>query len=980
MLRRIAAILAPLAVLAGLILLSFAPVLRAPGIVGHVWDWGVPNFAEQFSDMARHHFSTWDAYFETGRYHYFKLELLYWLAITPFSVLGGAFMSKWLPILMTFFAGASMLALARNRGLTPFYATLACVFYALSPYAFSRTAAGHLPMLAGYALSPLIILSGLTLLDRLDEKRPGGAYFTVLTGFLLGLCSLHPGVGVSAAALLTILFGCRFLSGRRRLPLAASFLTLCAVAVLMNIHFMAPFAGDYFGKGAIRHGWGLSVSAEGDVTVDTELPRREAYHQSASQPADASAFLRLRPGMDTEYAYPVPEALAPVWNLAALFLSLCVFAYAFSGKRRRDLTGLFVAAVIGVLLVSGSRTIFGYAFYQGALKNVLPILFAAFSNTTRWLPLIILPYAVLAFHALQDAAPAGGRRAAWLKSAAVLALGIFIWPYVSGALLADYDHETVPQPLTLKVTPIHPDDAKVYAFLRDQRELSRAVYLPAIGITWPGETEHAFEWSSAYSPKPFFLAFATNPLGEGILERMYSEYPSRRLGRLFGLASARYLIYPRYGHAYTYIDYQPGYKAPAMVDGYKDYKPVLDAALAMQEDVTRLPLFGDVEIIRNEDFLPLVRPGSRTAAVEKVSGPGGNVTAAVLPELVELPDYDPGVVYVRAGRDPEFLKFLDGMMGPGKRGTRVLFDRKEKRETVIMTPEDKLPVPALEFRRLGPTRLRVRVHGATAGFPLVFQETFHPGWKAALVPMKKRDPDKERAALLALAQKAAPFAGNERDQAVGEELAGLVRQGLVTTLGDGAGKSRRTYVYGRGGRVIADNREDYAVDFVSKPEAGSIQNDNLPDADLFATLNAGTLVMASEASVAQNGRTTPEIPDPLDPDVWSVSGADGVAPVLWPDLFHLDANGFANCWWMDPAILSKLPEAGPDTPGYYARNPDGSYDFEALLDFGPQKFYLIGLMASGAVMAACLIYLAVFGLWGLFARSRASRAPGRAHG
>ena len=75
--------LAALAALAALTCVAFAGVLSRPGIVGHTWDWGIPNFAEQFRDMARHHFSTWDAYFETGRYHYFKLELLYWLALWP---------------------------------------------------------------------------------------------------------------------------------------------------------------------------------------------------------------------------------------------------------------------------------------------------------------------------------------------------------------------------------------------------------------------------------------------------------------------------------------------------------------------------------------------------------------------------------------------------------------------------------------------------------------------------------------------------------------------------------------------------------------------------------------------------------------------------------------------------------------------------------------------------------------------------------
>ncbi|WP_254845434.1 hypothetical protein [Desulfovibrio sp. DV] len=214
--RNTAIALTAMAVLAALTLLAFAGVLARPGIVGHTWDWGIPNFAEQFRDMARHHFSTWDAYFETGRYHYFKLELLYWLALWPVSVLGGETVSKWLPLLLVFASGAAMWPLARRLELPPVFALLAAVFYAFSPYALSRVVAGHMPMLAGYALLPLVILAGAVLAGRIEADRPGVVYFTVLTGFLLGLTSLHPGVGMSAATMLAIGFGWRLVSGRRK--------------------------------------------------------------------------------------------------------------------------------------------------------------------------------------------------------------------------------------------------------------------------------------------------------------------------------------------------------------------------------------------------------------------------------------------------------------------------------------------------------------------------------------------------------------------------------------------------------------------------------------------------------------------------------------------------------------------------------------------------------------------------------------------
>ena len=115
-------------------------------------------------------------------------------------------------------------------------------------------------------------------------------------------------------------------------------------------------------------------------------------------------FAFVPPAMDTEYVYPIPDGLTLPWNAAALIVSLAVFAYAFRSRKTPELTALFVTGIVGILLVAGSRTIPGMVFYQLVLKKTLPILFAAFSNTTRWLPLVILPYAILFARAAADTA------------------------------------------------------------------------------------------------------------------------------------------------------------------------------------------------------------------------------------------------------------------------------------------------------------------------------------------------------------------------------------------------------------------------------------------------------------------------------------------------------------------------------------------------------------------------------------------------
>lgn len=932
--------------LAALVFVAFAGVLARPGMVGHTWDWGVPAFAEQFRDMAWRHLSTWDDYFETGRYHYFKLELLYWWILWPFSVAGGEAVSKWLPLVLTFCAGAAMWPLARRQGLSPLYAFLASVFYAFSPYALSRIVAGHMPMLAGYALLPLVILSAQALLARVEAARGGVFYGTVRTSFLLGLTSLHPGVGMSAAAMLTIAFGWRLLSSRRRRVLFAAYCGLGIVAVAMNIHFMAPFVGDYFGKGAIRHGWGLSVSAEGDVTVDTELPRREAYHDSTSQPVDAAALLRLRPGMDTEYVYPIPEGLGVLWYAAAVLVALGVFGYAFRARKDPELSALFVTAVVGVLLVSGSRTLPGMAFYQLALKKALPILFAAFSNTTRWLPLVVLPYAILFARAAADLAASGRPRLVGGASLATVLL--FVSPFLAGGLTRPFDPARDIQPLTLKQTPIGAEDAAVYSFLRDRRDAFRVAYLPPIGITWPGQTDFTFEWTSAYSPKPFFMAFMTHPLAEPIFEGLYAEHPSTAVARLAGLASCRFLVYPHYDHAYTYDDFQPAYVAPSLVDGYKDYKPVFDANLAKQRELVRKPLFSRVDLYENEAFLPLVRPGDRVAAVENV-GSGGlpNPVVSALAQEVALPDWDPGTVYLRAGHDAAFLEFLTAIMGRGPQKSRLLLDRAGNREIAVERPQARIDAPTVEFRRLAPTLVRLRVHGAKAAFPLVFQETYHAGWKALLVPRLAGAFTGEPASLDRRLTAYAPPGVQAEDVSGPAELADLIARGAVSTLGDGSPRTHQGFLYGPGGAVVGETASHATVGYVSRLRAGAVQNDNLPGARLTEAFFPGAFTPRDADALAR----------PHDPSVWRLSGADGQTPVAWPDALHLEAYGFANAWWLDPAILQLLPQATADRPGYFTRRPDGRLDFEVLLSFAPQTSYWIGLGCSAAAFAGCLAVL-----------------------
>jgi hypothetical protein len=70
---------------------------------------------------------------------------------------------------------------------------------------------------------------------------------------------------------------------------------------------------------------------------------------------------------------------------------------------------------------------------------------------------------------------------------------------------------------------------------------------------------------------------------------------------------------------------------------------------------------------------------------------------------------------------------------------------------------------------------------------------------------------------------------------------------------------------------------------------------------------------------------------------------------------HILANGYANAWWIDP---DNVRGQGAEIKNYY-ENPDGSIDFEMILEYWPQRLFYLGLLVSIIGFFICLSYLFV---------------------
>ncbi|MFA6047635.1 MAG: alpha-(1-_3)-arabinofuranosyltransferase family protein [Parcubacteria group bacterium] len=219
-------------------------------------------------------------------------------------------------------------------------------------------------------------------------------------------------------------------------------------------------------------------------------------------------------------------------------------------------------------------------------------------------------------------------------------------------------------------------------------------------------------------------------------------------------------------------------------------------------------------------------------------------------------------------------------------GSAVFFENQNNDKNNILNElgnnEKSENSPVLEFKGINPTKYKIIIHKASGSFPLIFSEAYHEKWKMYLEKIKGTKNKTEKAVTYNILD------GNESDQATRGELVEYVKNGWISSLGCGGN-----------------------VDFISKNLEGSIQNNNLPDGNIWETW----------------------FEKPLD------------------SKNHLMANGYANSWLVDTEDLCF------NNPGTCIKNSDGTYDIELIIEFQTQKLFYLGLFISAITLLASLGYL-----------------------
>jgi hypothetical protein len=236
----------------------------------------------------------------------------------------------------------------------------------------------------------------------------------------------------------------------------------------------------------------------------------------------------------------------------------------------------------------------------------------------------------------------------------------------------------------------------------------------------------------------------------------------------------------------------------------------------------------------------------------------------------------------------------------------------------ILSKKTVKAAPTIEFKRINPTKYRLVIHNATDNFPLIFSESFDTNWRLYLI--NNYQPDKIAINDL-VGYKI--IDDNADDQATVDQLKNYLASGYISTLGDLQQKNI-THDKWQNDKEVFDYNEKFKIDFISQDFQGTIQNDNLPNGNFYET--------------------------------WFEKPIDD-------NLNHQLVNGYANSWEIDPSVIcgqtTPQPLLGKEGSSC-VKNADGSYDFEIVIEFWPQRLFYIGLGISGLTLLGCLAYLGYY--------------------
>jgi len=323
-----------------------------------------------------------------------------------------------------------------------------------------------------------------------------------------------------------------------------------------------------------------------------------------------------------------------------------------------------------------------------------------------------------------------------------------------------------------------------------------------------------------------------------------------------------------------------------------------------------------------------------------------------LSEIVQTPDYDTGDEILFIDDNPQAKNIIRLLLAKLQSHKIMTLGLNSKRGFTLHKPLKPFKTPETEFKKINPTKYRIRVHKVSESFPLLFNETHHVQWKAYLVPFKTEAFSRKSIPVKKLLGTYKILRGNKESQATRAELEEYMAKGWVTEIGDGLQKSNDPYYFFTKFLPHTPRHEMFNIDYISKNFAGTIQNDNLPKGNPWDTWFSGQMIFGCGNKTLVNKKLC----FASTVGSWETVKSSNPDTLQWPDLLHWKANSLVNSWWFDFTLLKELSKHS-EYKSLFKQNSDGSIDFEVVIEYWPQRIQYFGWGLTTLTLVGCFLLI-----------------------
>jgi len=555
-------------------------IIFSSSFLGFNHDWAFPMTNSSLKIFCSESLFVWNDG-NAGSSVVYPAENLLRYSLFPFSILGlsGLVLIKAIFLLVFTFGGYFMYSLLRNSfKLSYFPSLISGFFYATTPVIFNKVAAGHIPYIIAYALSPLILAFFIKYTTTHETKN------LIITSLLLSFAT----ISIQFAIMLAILFFLYaiLITKMKVGMLIKTFSFMILLVSLVHMFWLLPgltsasFTETLQGASSIENlqTWGTSF-----INAFRMVGYRSPHFEIALN--------------NFSYRY--------LWDIASLAIVFFSFGSLLIKKSRIT---LFFAGISLVTLIF--TTVTGpFATVVFFLYSLFPI-FNVFREVYHLAFLIAFSYSIMLAFFVQAIINSKKLRSYLKITLVIVMISVVIMndPFIYSG---DFSGQVQQYQLNDQNLSI------INGYLKTDGDY-RVLYLPMIQpFKYDNLTYNGIDPDIAYSPKPTI----GNYINSGFLNRIAIEFhlPSSNLTNILNILSVKYVFFRN--------DLQsmlPSYLNEGQLpidNGYYDISPIwtndnILKTLSNQQNLELLTNTENLSVFENKDFLPHIYPATIPIAVD----------------------------------------------------------------------------------------------------------------------------------------------------------------------------------------------------------------------------------------------------------------------------------------------------------------------------------------------------------------------------